>query len=102
MKKLLAAIAISTITFSVQANEDVTFCSSVSELGKVIMDLRQKNVPMVTLMEYMTTQPELYELGSAMIVEAYNQPRYSTPSNQQNAVTDFANDMFKVCLETRR
>ena len=35
----------------------------------------------------------------AIVQEAYDVPRFSTPRYQNNAVRDFENDVFAICME---
>ena len=69
-------------------------CAGYSKLAKTIMELRQDNISM----------PDMYnalkdsELSIEMLKAAFKVPLYSTEDYKQNAVNEFANDVFLACI----
>lgn len=104
MKKLLVALAIaSTLPISVQANAtpegDLELCYYLAEFAEVIMEYRQKGVSMPTQMKTVPQEGEKGQILRAMVEYAYEHPFWSTPENKQRAVTEFTDDVFRLCVK---
>ena len=95
MSKIIAIIAaLATTPFSAQAQISASQCSNLGEIAKNIMILRQNGVPISRLMSEL--DPELF---GALILFAYQQPRYSSPSFQSRAIEEFRNGMETACYK---
>lgn len=83
------------------AQED--FCLEMGGIARTIMDMRQTGVPIDRSIKSIgAIKPPTEEIGAtvrAMIVDAYDEPRYSTPAMQDRAVTEFANRTTVDCLK---
>ena len=52
------------------------------------------------MMEIAMQQDEaVKDITMTMIVEAFEQPAFSTESNKQNAVAEFSNDVYLECYK---
>lgn len=69
-------------------------CKGVETLATVIMEKRQEGVAMSRLMAV-----DNAESFKNLIIEAYSTPRFSVPSNQREAVKDFANMAYLECVK---
>ena len=96
MKTLVASILIAIASVA-SANE---FCESVGKFAEITMRGRQSGVPMSQVMKYATERDN--EMLQAMIMEAYNQPRYSSKEYQDRAVADFRNVWELACYKEQR
>lgn len=95
MKKLL----ILAVLFSGHVMAD---CQIVESLARTMMKARQSGMPAVELLKVIEQQKETPQVKTAMknlMVEAYKQPRFSVEEYQQNAINDFANEWFVMCLQ---
>ena len=70
-------------------------CESMGELAYMVMELRQEGVPMSQTMQISDS-----ELVKAIIVEAYNYPRFNTQEYKEKAAEDFRNEVEVECYKT--
>ena len=73
------------------ANE-AELCSSVANLARVIMALRQVEAPLSKMMELAEE-----EVVRRIVLAAYERPAYSALENQERATNKFANDIEHAC-----
>ena len=71
-------------------------CASLSETAATVMEVRQMGYPMSKLMEAAERDGAL---ARALVIEAYRQPRYSSDGYKENAIKDFANEVYLQCIE---
>ena len=86
------------------ALEDET-CKLLGQTAKMIMELRQLNVPMSDTLAALSNIPETEEFNvqealRSLTVDAYSSPRFSTEEMQLGAVGDFQNTVELKCFET--
>ena len=76
-------------------------CASASQLAKSIMTARQNNVPMAKAMELpdMTENEQARTIAHAMVIAAYEKPRFSTQEFIDTAITDFESAMYLQCIK---
>lgn len=98
MKKLLIAAAI-VLSFNAAADANADTCDLVNKLAHSIMDARQRGVDMAEAMR-LANESEIADLIKPIIIAAYEKPRYSVEENQRNAVTDFKNSVYLVCVKS--
>lgn len=94
MKKLLIIAAM----FSSQALAD---CNTVEQLARAMMKARQAGMPASEVVQVIEAQNEPESTKKAMkslLVEAYKLPRFNGEKFQENAINDFANDWYVMCL----
>ena len=99
MKKLLLAIALSTVlTAPVYAKAKKPMsCDTMAMLANVIMTARQNGYSLAKRMD-MVKGDKLLESMSMM---AYDVPRFSTDKFQRRAVEKFENKWMLACLKQR-
>lgn len=98
MKKLIAAaIALAACAPAVASEElnSKDHCAQIHEVAEVVMEARQKGMPMPRLMS-LSEGDALFE---SLVLEAYAAPRMSAPRNQQDLVNEFANDTYLQCMK---
>ena len=70
-------------------------CEIEGSLAKVVMDGRQLGFELSGMLKMVKTAPG----GSReMVLQAYEEPRYSTKAMQQRTITDFADNWLLRCL----
>jgi len=94
MKTALTVIAIFLATPTIAEEEEQHICETLGDVAYKVMELRQGGVPMSTVMQISDS-----ELVQAIIVDAYDQPRFSTDSYKQNAMNDFRNYVEVECYK---
>lgn len=97
MKAVLIASMFTMISAPVAADDWKEKCSQISELSKTIMKARQVGVSMADSMGTASNK-----LGEAIIIAAYDKPRYSTPKVQQQTIEDFSNEWYLQCVKELR
>ena len=89
MKKLFAASLTMVTTLS-----SAGMCETLHSISTSIMTARQNSTAMTEVMK-LTNGIEAVE---QLVIIAYQQPRYSVEENRQNAISEFANDVYVACL----
>lgn len=77
-------------------------CANVARAAEAVMQARQNGTAMQTVLEKLNdTQftAEGKEGFRAMIMMAYEQPRFNTEENKQNAINDFRDKVQLVCMK---
>lgn len=76
-------------------------CSSASQLAKSIMTARQNGVPMAQAMEFpdATDNEKARAVAHAMVITAYEKPRFTTQEFITRAVADFESEMYLYCIK---
>ena len=93
MKKLLLITAL--LSAPTYAEDD--FCTQMYNMGKVVMDARQKGVPMPDMIK--TLPDDISEFLKPIVISAYEHPQYSTPQIKQKTINDFADDLYLACVK---
>lgn len=95
LKSICIIAALSATPFAAQAQfSTAAQCTSLGGIAETIMLLRQNGVPMSSVISKL--DPEMY---GALILFAYQQPRYSSPSFQSRAIEEFRNGMETACFK---
>lgn len=68
-------------------------CRDLGELAHTIMVARQNGVPMNEIVRIVGES----DLAVGIVLDAYNQPRYSTEEFRDRAAADFRNDIEAFC-----
>lgn len=76
-------------------------CHAIGELASTIMTHRQNGLP-ASVMIRAVSEHDGNELATAMILQAYGQPRMSHPDNQRRSIQDFRNGMEVACYDALR
>lgn len=102
MKLLKAAIICSALLTTTAQAQD--FCTTIAKTATSIMQGRQIGVPMSNVMT-LANQPhftDVAKLLKSMVVEAYEQPRFSSKAHQDRAVTEFSNKQMLACMRATK
>ena len=103
MKRTTLTIAATLIAASYAPHsiaEDV--CAPIEGSARVTMESRQAGVPLSTSIRIANdsaVRQSTKDLLTAMVREAYEQPRYSTERMQERAIRDFTDDWYMQCLK---
>lgn len=98
---LLVLIAVTLPVFS-GADEPATGCEVISRLAKSIMQARQSGVSMSEMMGIAARDEDFKALAEALVIDAYDSPRYSTDGMKQRSIEDFENNVFLQCIKATR
>ena len=96
MKKTLLALLLAA-SFSTHADER---CTIYGQLAEVTMRGRQAGMTLEAMMEFSREKQPNSAIGDthrAMILDAYEQPRYQGETMQQRAIAEFANKRLVAC-----
>ncbi len=95
------ALAFALLAAPAFADSAASTCSHASDLARTIMEARQKGVPATKTIN--TVLPLVPEASSGLITDivtaAYRQPRFNGAEYQQNAVSDFADEVYVACMD---
>lgn len=105
MRNVFIAIAFAASTVGLlgltaqtaQADEP-KICESYSALATAIMGARQSGTSMRKAWEIADGN----KLAEALVIGAYDLPRYQSTRYQKRAITEFANAVFSVCIKAVR
>jgi len=102
MKKRLIIILAVFSSYIYPASEEVlNMCSSYKVMAVTIMTNRQNEVDMSAMIEIaMNGDPIIQDLTVTLIVEAYEEPSYSSESYKEKAISEFANKVYLGCFKT--
>lgn len=90
LKAIAVTISLTTTPLTAETEDP---CPVLGELSGVIMENRQAGTP---ISKMMSVSPD-NDLVTAIILQAYQQPRYSTEKYRQRAIDDFANTVMTAC-----
>ncbi|MBC6408014.1 MAG: hypothetical protein GDA40_07785 [Rhodobacteraceae bacterium] len=75
-------------------------CEVTETLARNVMEIRQAGVSMSEVMKKMAeADAAVLSLARSIVIDAYENPRFSTPSVQKEAVEDFANNVALECYK---
>lgn len=72
-------------------------CKSLEKLAGSVMSARQRGMAMSKMLE-IVNEGESNDLVNAMVMDAWDKPRYSTEKHQQRAVSDYKDAAFGACM----
>lgn len=83
--------------------EWLSICKSAAGTAKAIMSSRQKGVAMTEMMNKVVgaAEPTIKDTIKALVIEAYNRPRYSSPEYKLTAERDFEDYAYLNCIKAR-
>ena len=85
---IAAIVAIAPLTAQAES-----YCAQLGQLAYNVMSHRQAGTTMSELMGMV----EGDKLAIALVRDAYNEPRFSTPEFKQKSMQDFRNDVEALC-----
>lgn len=102
MKLLSTILLLASFSVIAEEKEEEDVCESLHGLAQEIMNARQKNVPMPKLVNALQSVEGKEAKFSVLLAKmAYKEPRFSTELHQNNAINDFANDVYLMCLNKK-
>lgn len=109
IKKILLAAAISAMmaapTYAqvAESSIDDSGCRFAMDLSEVVMKGRQLGVPITEPVDNFVGALEdkaEKDMVMKLILDAYDEPKYSTVEYQQEAVDEFANRYYLACMQS--
>lgn len=95
---LIAAVLLSTsAAHAAEQSKDET-CKRWGDLAAKIMDLRQLEEPMSSVIKLIASDKES-KITRAIIIDAYNLPSYKTKQNQKRATDEYRNKVELECFK---
>ncbi|QNQ40041.1 hypothetical protein [Brucella intermedia] len=73
-------------------------CKRWGDLAVKIMDLRQLEEPMSSVIKLIASDKDS-KVTRAIIIDAYNQPSYKTKQNQKRATDEYRNKVELECFK---
>jgi poly-D-alanine transfer protein DltD len=77
--------------------ERMEACKAIEKLAESVMSARQRGVAMSKMLE-IVNDGEPNELVNAMVMDAWDKPRYSTERHQQRSISDYRDAAFGACM----
>ena len=106
MKKILTGLlAISVTTLSLAANQSKVIyelkhrhdiCDAKLDLAEAVMNLRQLDIDLEEMMS------DTSDYSQSIVLDAYDQPLYSSQQSIDSAVADFGKKHYLLCLQNDR
>lgn len=98
----LTAIAITaalmSATMASTAMADESGCTGLASLAGSMMKNRQVGTDL-SLMVDLVSKSTAKDLAMPILLAAYEQPRFDSPSYQQKAISDFKNEVMLSCMK---
>lgn len=91
---LLLSILIAGPVLAEEENQGMPTCEGVALIAEIIMKSRQAGVSLSRSLEIAEGDELLREIA----LRAYEQPRMSTPQNQQRMIEDFRDELHLECI----
>ena len=103
-KTAIAAIALLLPAVAIAEPTPHEFCTEIAGLAEVIMEGRQNGAPMPAMMNVVAqgNDTEMDRFTEALIIDAFNHPRYSTERIKQSAIGGFADSAYLSCITSIR
>ena len=96
---ILIAVLLSTSAAQAAAPSKDETCKKWGDLAAKIMDLRQLEEPMSSVIKLIASDKES-KITRAIIIDAYNQPSYKTNQNQKRATDEYRNKVELECFKS--
>jgi hypothetical protein len=93
MKKLLLVVS---LMLPLSAAADT--CTEIASMAEAVMKNRQAGVDVVVMMD-IANKSEVKDIATQMIIEAYKRRAYRTEQYQLEAVREFKNEVYLICLQ---
>jgi hypothetical protein len=85
-------------------SEKIQFCSDLEKAAASTMRMRQVGAPLGEVIALARKDEDKNKAASDyminMAIKAYEAPKFASPDNQQNAITEFANKEMLHCLKS--
>ncbi len=99
MKTVITALALLLLAGNAFAEEesDDTYCAAIHDLATTIMDGRQLGVSITESLNLSNCSTNICKIGRSLVLAAYKEPQYSSDKYQQEAISEFANQVALQC-----
>lgn len=94
LKAIFAALVLTAFTAQAFAEDRQDECAIDYDLAETIMEARQSGVSIVNALK-----PATDDYIRELVHQAYETPRFSSEEFQSRAVSDYAEMVYKVCVE---
>ena len=94
---LLSVLLSTSAAQASEPSKDET-CKRWGDLAAKIMDLRQLEEPMSSVIKLIASDKDS-KVTRAIIIDAYNQPSYKTKQNQKRATDEYRNKVELECFK---
>lgn len=77
-------------------------CAAFEEMAEKIMENRLNSFPMSALIRVIDENAHgpLKDVATALVIDAYSQPAYTSQKVQQRVTREFANGAYLTCIES--
>lgn len=75
-------------------------CDQTSSTAEIVMRKRQAGVSMKKMMEVTANEPP-GSIGEALVITAYESPRYYTKEMQERSVEEFRDEAYLRCVKEK-
>lgn len=106
MKKAIILLAMVLLlgNFNLSYAEDNahSICKSISSIATTFMEVRQRGDSLsesVDKIKNSNMDSKGKKLSTAILMNAYEKPNYSSEKYKKRAINEFANDWYKACME---
>lgn len=96
--RALVFLGLTVISCGAQADA----CAELGDRAELVMGSRQVGLPLSQMMESASAyeEPERQTM-ERMLLEAYDEPQYRTPSNQKDSIARFRNKIELACYKAK-
>src|SRR5690554_3204516 len=99
MRSLIALCLLAWVsTTQAQTNPLLSYCADVHRAAQAAMQDRQDGYDMATLLRLANGN----EVAEAIVMQAFQVPRFRNPDDRLIAIDAFASYVFDICLENVR
>lgn len=96
---LALTMALSTVALAVAPDKaKLERCTGIGSIAGTIMKSRQNGASMAKLMAVETISKEFKDVMAEMIKDAFSTSIYSSDSYKQQAIQEFENKWFGLCI----
>lgn len=82
-----------------EENDKYEMCHSLEELAEIIISKRYSGVSMKNMIQRLNETNQLNKMNQTLIIAAFEQPNYSSTEMQQNAIENFKNRVYLMCIK---
>lgn len=104
MKYLLITAAVAlAMPAAAQSSEEYALCDAQGDFAEIVMKNRQDNISMadqIRIVRNYFVDRDQRRIMQAIVQYAYEVPRYQTREYRRNAVAEFRNDIYSICLKS--
>lgn len=99
----LSLLMLTFLAGNALADDTETGCHELGEMSKSVMLARQAGVPISKVLDTAkrnSPDPVVLQLLKAIIIEAYEKPRFDTEAIKERVISEFGNSVEVACLKS--